>query len=116
MIRRNDEMKVDARPQMYGGEGTVELRHMLTGPEEMNGKGRLFSLLMIQPGESIGWHVHEDEAETFYVVNGVGEFNDNGEVHTLFPGDILHTPAGHGHAVTNTGDDVLEFVGMIIYK
>jgi len=101
---------------MYGGDGNVKVLHMLNGPDEMMGKGRLFAHLVVEPGCSIGYHVHEGEAETFYFLRGLGEVNDNGELKTVRPGDVAHTYAGEGHAVKNIGDEPLEFVALILYK
>lgn len=115
MIRKPEQQERKTRPEMYGGQGTVQLRSLLAGPEEMADKGRLFSVLTIPVGGAIGWHVHEGEAETFYVLSGTGEFNDNGAPAPCGPGDVLHTPAGHGHAMKNTGDVPLEFVALILY-
>ena len=53
MIRHQEECKVDYNEQMKGGTGTVEVRHFISGPEELNGKGRLFAQLTLNPGCSI---------------------------------------------------------------
>lgn len=116
MIRKPEEQPMTTRPQMYDGAGTVQLRALLNGPEEMNGKGRLFSVLSVPVGGSIGYHVHEKDSETFYILAGQGEFDDNGEAtHPCGPGDVLMTPAGNGHAIRNTGNVPLEFMALILY-
>lgn len=115
MVRRLSEQERKTRPEMYGGRETVQVRNLLNGPDEMGEKGRLFSVLTVPVGGSIGWHVHENEGETFYILSGTGEFNDNGTPVPCGPGDVAHTPAGHGHAMKNTGDIPLEFVALILY-
>lgn len=116
MVRRWDERTVTVRHRMYEGEGDVLVRAALSGPEEMCGKGRLLSQLTVPPGSTIGYHVHQDEAETFIVLSGEGDFDDNGTVARLTPGDVLLTGAGEGHSVRNTGSEPLVILAIILYK
>ena len=67
MIRKAAECKVDHKEHMRDGDGTVLVKNLITGPEELNGKGRLFSELTLNPGCSIGFHVHENESELFKI-------------------------------------------------
>lgn len=116
MVRKKAEQELVVRPKMFDGNGEVLMRKLLTGPEEMHDKGRLFATFTIEPGNSIGYHVHEHESETFFVLRGKGTFDDNGTKIPFEEGDVLHTVAGSGHSVLNTGDETLEFVGLIIYE
>lgn len=116
MVRKPEDQPVIIKKEMYDGPGQVEIQRLLLGPEEMNEKGRLFSRFTIQPSSGIGYHVHEHESETFYILHGTGVFDDNGSKVPFTPGDVLFTAAGNGHSVTNTGTEVLEFVGMILYE
>ena len=116
MVRKHDEQELTPRPQMFGGNETVMMRSLLNGPAEMNGKGRLYSVLSIPVGGSIGHHVHEHESETFYVLRGCGEFDDSGTTVAFQAGDVLYTAAGNGHAVKNTGSEVLEILALILYE
>ena len=115
MIRKANECEIQYREHMRDGDGTVELTHFIASPEEINQKGRLFSKITLQPGTSIGYHLHENDAELFYILCGVGEYNDNGELKTVRPGDIAICPTRTGHAIANKGDEVLELVALIVY-
>ena len=115
MIRKQEQQSVETKTNMRGGQGDTTLRSLLTGPEEMNGKGRLFKVITIPVGGSIGYHVHEGESETFYIVRGSGLFDDNGATAPFAAGDVLFTPAGNGHSVQNTGDVPVEMVALILY-
>ena len=115
MIRRADECKVEYREHMRDGDGTVKLTSFISGPEDLNGKGRLFSRITLEPGCSIGFHVHENDSELFYFIRGTGEYSDNGEICTVNPGDVAVCPAGTGHSIANRGDEVLELVAVIVY-
>ena len=115
MIRRANECKVEYREHMRDGDGTVKLTSFISGPEDLNGKGRLFSTITLEPGCSIGFHVHENDAELFYIIRGTGEYSDNGEICTVTAGDVTICPAGTGHSMANKGNETLEFVALILY-
>lgn len=116
MIRRSNERTIERKESLFGGEGTVTVRSLLNGENEMYGKGRVFAHSTLQPGCSIGFHIHNNESETYYIYSGTGEFNDNGTVKTVRAGDVTFTGAGEGHGIKNTGTEPLEFIALILYK
>ena len=77
MIKRAEELQREVRKEMLGGQGDVTLVHLLQG-EEFQGKGRLFSHNIINPGCSVGFHQHNGDVEAYYVLKGQGVFDDNG--------------------------------------
>ena len=115
MIRRKDECAVEYREHMRDGDGTVELKSLIAGPEELNGKGRLFSVIKLNPGCSIGYHIHDKDAELFYIVKGTAEYNDNGEIVTVSAGDVTICPTGTGHCIANRTEEPVELVAVIVY-
>jgi len=130
MIRGQNEQKTYVKELMRGGDGSVSFNDLLT-PEEMYGKGRVYSKLTLKAGSSIGFHVHEGEMEAFYIIKGAGEADDNGEKKAVRAGDVLYTPDGTGHAIRNTGGaedfdaltdrekgeiEDLELIALILYK
>lgn len=116
MIRKADEFRIEYKEHMRDGDGTVQLTHFITGPEELEDKGRLFAKITLNPGCSIGYHVHEKDAELFYILTGTAEYNDNGEMRTVSAGDVTICPAGTGHGIANRTDGVVELVAVIVYK
>ena len=114
MIRKSQELTPEYRENMRGGEGTVELTSFVT-PEEMNHKGRLFGKITLNPGCGIGYHVHEADAELFYIISGTAEYNDNGEIKTVSAGDVTICPTGTGHSICNKTDSVVELIATIVY-
>ena len=115
MIRKASECEIVYREHMRDGDGTVQLTNLITSPEEMNEKGRLFSKITLQPGTSIGYHMHENDTELFYFICGTGEYNDNGELKTVHAGDVAICPAGTSHGIANKGEEVLELIAVIVY-
>ena len=115
MIRTANECKTEYREHMRDGKGTVQLTSFIESDAELCGKGRLFSKITLQPGCSIGFHIHENDSELFYFMTGTGLYSDNGEMKTVSAGDVALCPAGTGHSIENNGSEVLELVAVIVY-
>lgn len=82
--------------------------------EGKNPKLRTFSLAKLLPGEKVEFHVHTGEFESYYIISGKGIYNDDGDIVEIEPGTVTFTPSGTGHGIENTGDEVLEFIALII--
>ncbi|MBR3367086.1 MAG: cupin domain-containing protein [Lachnospiraceae bacterium] len=115
MIRKKQDCQIEYREHMRGGDGTVKLTGFISGPEELCGTGRLFSRIALEPGCSIGFHVHEGDSELFYILRGTGIYNDGGTEVTVQEGDVTICPAGTGHGMANRSDEVLEMIAVIVY-
>lgn len=116
MIRPANECKAEYRENMKGGEGTVKVTDFIASPDELAGKGRLFSRITLEPGCSIGYHVHEGERELFYILCGTAEYNDNGTLKPVRAGDVTICAAGTGHGIANRGTETVELVAVIVYE
>jgi len=75
---------------------------------------KLFSLIELKPGEEVEYHMHVGESETYFILSGHGIYNDNGNKVEAVPGMVTLTPSGEGHALKNTGDDMLSFIALIL--
>ena len=96
---------------MRGGKKHVEHTQLSAAlPERM----RLFNVLTLIPGASIGYHVHENETEMFYFIEGNGRVQDDDAFFDISAGDCMATFSGHGHAVENTGDTDLVILAAIV--
>ena len=114
MIRKTEDCKTVYNEKMRGGNGVVEITHFAT-PEELNNKGRLFAKITLNPGCGIGFHIHENESELFYVMKGNALYNDNGTQVPVSAGDVMVCPAGTGHAISNNGEEVAEVCAVILH-
>ena len=114
MIRKAADCKKIYNEKMRGGNGTVEITSFAT-PEELNNKGRLFANITLNPGCSIGFHIHENESELFYVMKGDVLYNDNGAECVLGAGDVMVCPAGTGHGIACHGEEAAEVCAVIVY-
>lgn len=113
MIKRNSDMTLVVNEAMRGGDGSVKVRHVLDA-DEIHGKSRMAAVITLEPGCSIGEHVHENEEEIFYVMSGNVVYNDNGEMKTLSAGDSCICYGGEKHSVANRTDKTAELFAVIL--
>lgn len=111
MITRKADQKKSVRENMRGGNEYVQFTHLSA---ELPEKARIFDILTLIPGASIGYHVHEGETELFYFMEGCGRVQDDDQFYDICAGDCMATFSGHGHSVENTGDHNLVLLAAII--
>ena len=105
---------VERNEARCGGKGHVLIERLL-GEKELNGKCGLYAKVTIEPGCSLGYPEHHNESETYYILQGQGDYNDNGAIVPVKAGDVTFTPDGCGHGLENTGDTDLVFMALIIF-
>lgn len=115
MIRRRDEKVYDRKPAPFQGTGEILVRNLLNGPEEMYEAGRVFAHTTVYPGSAIGYHVHTNESETYYILSGTAKYNDNGTEVMIYPGDVTFAGNGEGHGIEAVGNEPVEMIALITY-
>ena len=111
MIRKTETVFV---PNLRGGEGTIEIRHILS-KNELMGHGSMYAHVIIPPHSSLGFHQHVENTEPYYVLKGTGIFVDNDGSRTeINPGDVCTIEGGQSHAIENPGDAPLEIMALVI--
>lgn len=111
MITHQQQQTHSIREFMRGGKKHVELTELSAA---LPAKMRMFNVLTLIPGASIGYHVHENETEMFYFVEGNGRVRDDDQYFDVSAGDSMATFSGHGHSVENTGDTDLVIIAAIV--
>lgn len=101
---------------MVGGPGKVYNRSLITGPADLFHSGRLFAHNVLEKDCGLGYHKHEGECEFYYILKGSAEYNDNGTVVTLHPGDVTYTGPGESHGIVNHGDEPCEFIALVLFE
>ncbi|MCR5666521.1 MAG: cupin domain-containing protein [Eubacterium sp.] len=114
MYRRQEDIRVRNVEHLKDGDGTLTFYDWLL-PEDAPGHGKVFSKLVIPKGCSIGYHEHDGEFETYYVLSGEALVNDNGKELILHPGDMHMCPSGSGHGVRNEQEEDLVMMIMIMH-
>ena len=113
MIQRANDMEVEVRENMRGGNGAIEIRHILK-QNQLKGKCRLFGKIVIKSGCSIGMHRHDEEEEAYYILEGEGVVDDNGTKQPVKAGDVMLTGDGASHSIENTGTTDLVVMAVVI--
>ena len=114
MLKEASTLKTDVNEKRFGGNGFVKSKPLLA-TEEFLGKGRLFAHNIIPPGSSLGFHKHEGDFETYYILCGEGTVNDNGVLKPVKAGDLVYTAPGESHGMENTGTEDLEYIALILF-
>ena len=116
MIIRNEEHKRKTVENLLGGSGKAHFKNIIETPEELYDKGRVFSFITLDPGAECGWHVHKGDGEYYCILEGEGEYSDNGTPVMLHAGDTAFCPDGEGHSLKNTGSEPLVYLALVIYN
>ncbi len=108
--------KVEAvREKAAGGAGRIVGRHPFQAdsrPE--SSRFKMVGEMTLEPGASIGFHVHESDEEIYIITSGRGIYTDSDRSeHPVAVGDVTLTRRGEGHALANTGDGQLTFTAVI---
>lgn len=107
--------KIVKKENVFGGEGVILFEYLLE-EEQLKGMCRLYAKITMKPGSSLGYHVHEGESETYYILSGTGTYlNTKKEETEVYRGDVTYTSSGEGHGIKNTGNENLVFMALIIY-
>ena len=62
----------------------------------------------LAPGTSTQEHYHKLVEEIYFITEGRGRMQIDGEVHEVCPGDAIAIPPGRRHKIWNTGAGVLK--------
>lgn len=101
---------------MAGGPGFITRYSMIESNGDIYNSGRLYAHIVIEKDCGVGYHVHQGDGEIYYILKGEGEYNDNGNIVTVKPGDVTHTRPGEGHGITNRKDEPLEMMALILFE
>ena len=100
------EMPDTVLDQFKGGEGSTITKMFA---DDLN---RIF-LGRLQPGCSIGMHIHDTSSEVIYVLEGEGTTILDGVTEVLRPGDCSYCKKGSTHTLMNKGRQDLVFFAVV---
>jgi mannose-6-phosphate isomerase-like protein (cupin superfamily) len=93
----------------HGGVGTVRYRRAL-GPDVFLTNWAYVDHLLIPSGASDGLHRHQGVEEIYYVLNGEGQVQVNGETASIHKGDAVPIRFNEAHSFVNNGSADLELM------
>ena len=92
---------------MFWGPGDL-YTFLVTG--EQSGGAYFAMEALVPPGGGPPPHIHRNEDETFYVLNGRVTFRLGDETILAGPGDFVHVPRGNVHCVHNGADETARLI------
>lgn len=108
MIRN---VKENIISDLRGGKGNVSIRRLLDNLVISN--SNMIALIELEPYASIGEHYHHDDSEIYYIVEGKGIFNDNGEEFDVKKGDFCNITKGMKHGLINNSGEKLVLLAIV---
>ena len=114
MIIKAKDMEKTERVAMRGGEKSVIIQEVVK-PEFLV-HCRLFSVITLVPGSSIGPHVHSKEVEYYYILEGEGFVTEKDGDKLVKAGDVVITGWDNSHAIRNSGTKDLKFLAVILLE
>ena len=111
MIRNTQEKTVVENAR--GGIGSIVMHKKITMEDKVEGLS-LFAKVVVNPHSTIGYHLHTDDAEAYYVVKGEGIFLNHYEERVpVKAGDLCLIKKGQSHGMENLSDNELEMIAVV---
>lgn len=114
MIIKALELKREIENPPMGGNGILYIDKLNNFTPDCEAL-RTFAVATLEPGSEVGYHLHEGEIESYYIISGKALYNDNGTYVELSAGDVTYTPDGESHGIKNMSDsENLVFIALIV--
>lgn len=113
MFRKKEDMRLQERPNICGGDGVINAYHIIEGSESY-GHFRLCCTMVVEPGCSIGDHPHGPDGELYYVLEGEFDAVDNGVPVHMRKGDAMFTGNGETHSLRNNSDKTAVLLAIVM--
>lgn len=115
MIRKVDNFKSKIEKSCCGGSGKAVLSSVLS-QNEIYKEVSMFSVVTLNCGDEVGYHIHKGDMEIYMVLKGCAVFNDNGTEVVLNEFDTAITYDGEGHSIRPIDGTTLQFLACKIKK
>ena len=115
VVRRKDEREAIRMENKFGGPGVIKGFKAVNSDGELMNKGRIFSEFFLEKDCGFGYHVHDTDGEIYLMLEGEAEYSDNGEMTTIYPGDVAIVYPGEGHSITNLREEPVRFIAVVLY-
>ena len=109
MTMRLDKALLRPMKAYHGGEGTAQYRRALD-PSVFLTNWSYMDHLLLPAGASDGKHRHAGVEEIYFVLNGDGDVQVNGETSAIHKGDAVPVSLNEVHSFKNNGTADLEFM------
>ena len=93
-------MEIDTMSNFKGGEGDIYMKMLVDGKNK-------FMYCTIPSGSSVGNHTHDSDMEIVYVLQGEATILFDGTEQVYTKGMAHYCQKGHGHSISNKGEEDL---------
>lgn len=105
--RQTEAEAVIVRPGEGQRVGNVEFLATTKDTPRFN-----FGIIEMAPGRGMEPHVHEDEDDSFYILEGEMRFHLGGEEVTVYPGTFVLVPPSLSHGFKNEGSEPVRMLNI----
>ena len=114
MYKKATELSKVRRDCFTNGTGGGFATHVLPPGSKVPGsRFQMVSQIELDPGSSIGSHLHGENEEIYWILSGEGVYNEDGTDIPACPGDVFIAFQGHNHGLKNTGPGPLVMIAVI---
>jgi len=97
-----------------GGKGVCRWKMLMNGLH-LEGQWNCVEYVVIEPGGSVGKHVHTRTEEIYYIISGQADMSMDGEEFTVVAGDLITTPIGSEHCIANNSTEDMHFFVVEVF-
>lgn len=114
-VYAKESMLKQQKEKAGGGQGVLLGEYAFTRDKAKKDEAiKEISWLTLKPGDSIGYHPHTTNEDTYIIVSGTGVFKDkDGKDVPVKAGDVTIVRKGESHGLTATGTEPLVFIDVI---
>ena len=114
-VYTKESMLKAQREKAGGGVGVLNAEYAFTRDKAKKDEAiKEISWLTLKPGDSIGYHPHTTNEDTYIIVSGTGIFKDkDGKEVPVKAGDVTIVRKNESHGLTATGTEPLVFIDVI---
>lgn len=91
------------RREKLGGTGEGGANAFYVPIPDGPGVFTMSARIELDPGASIGYHLHAENEEVYFILSGEGIYTEEGEELNVSYGDVLLCRMGRSHGIRNTG-------------
>lgn len=110
MVRKS---KIEIKTNTAGEKDAVIFESANTQEELLN-KCSLFGRMTLKSGCRVGYHLHEGNIESYYILSGKGVYTCEGEKTEVESGDMAYCGNGQSHDLINSGVEDLVVMALIV--
>jgi mannose-6-phosphate isomerase-like protein (cupin superfamily) len=114
MIRYRKDMYTEDCDNCHEGVGRLALHVVLDGKEQTDITFMHDDIL--EPGVTIGEHLHEGSAEIYFVADGEGIMIVDGKEYPISNGDVSWCNSGHSHGIKNSTKSAMRLLVIGLTK